>query len=296
VLEELLSKPLFWKIALALLAPLLFWLGFRRWRYARLIDDTPTSRVRSAAQGYVELSGRARLTAGANLLSPLSRRPCVWWLFRIERKRSNGKNTQWETINRGVSELPFLLVDETGECLVKPQGAEVHPGDKAVWYGATPWPAGQPDASGFFGGRMLAEYRYTEHRIYEHERVDVIGAFHSVGGLAAFDRDAAVAELLRQWKQDQPRLLAEFDADRDGLLSQREWERARAAARHSVDARALAPTEPQLHVLTKPDDGRPFLLAAGGLSQIARRYRWQARFSLAGFVVVVAVLAAWILG
>ena len=296
MLEELLSEPLFWKIALALLAPLLFWLGFRRWRLARLIDDTPTSRVRSAAQGYVELSGRARLTVGTNVLSPLSRRPCVWWRFRIERKCRSGKNTQWETVNQGISELPFLLVDETGECLVKPQGAEVYPGDRAVWYGAMPWPAGPPDASGFFGGRLMADYRYTEHRIYEHERIDVIGAFRSVGGIAGVDREAAVAELLRQWKQDQPSLLAGFDADRDGVLSQREWERARAAACRSVDAGTLVPAEPQLHVLTKPEDDRPFLLAAGGLSQIARRCRWQARCSLAGFVLVVAVLAAWVLG
>ena len=137
---ELLEEPLFWKIALTLLAPVCFVFGFRWWRRARLIDDTPTSRIRSAAQGYVELSGRAALTSGTQLVAPLSGRPCVWWLFRIERKRRSGKNTHWETVNRGLSNQPFLLTDDTGSCLVNPQGAEVHPSDKSVWYGSTPWP------------------------------------------------------------------------------------------------------------------------------------------------------------
>ena len=35
------------------------WLGFRRLKRARLIEDTPTQRLRSAAQGYVELEGAA---------------------------------------------------------------------------------------------------------------------------------------------------------------------------------------------------------------------------------------------
>ena len=35
-----------------------FWYAFKAWAKNRTIEDTPTSRVRSAAQGYVELSGR----------------------------------------------------------------------------------------------------------------------------------------------------------------------------------------------------------------------------------------------
>ena len=56
--------PQFWMGVLAIAAPLLFYFGFRNWRVARLIDDTPVSRVRSAAQGYVELSGIAKLPDG----------------------------------------------------------------------------------------------------------------------------------------------------------------------------------------------------------------------------------------
>jgi multidrug resistance efflux pump len=50
------------------------WYGFRWWRWARLIEDTPTSQVRSAAQGLVELVGTARGMPGAPVIAPLSRR------------------------------------------------------------------------------------------------------------------------------------------------------------------------------------------------------------------------------
>lgn len=287
-MAELLAEPLFWKLALIAVEPLLFWFGFRWWRRARLIEDTPTSRVRSAAQGYVELSGRAQLPAGSEVLSPLSRRPCVWWQFRIEQKRRSGRNTRWQTINSGVSQIPFLLVDETGTCLINPLGAEVFPADRATWYGSSAWPASTTDA-GFFG-RIGADYRYTEHRIYQHERIDVIGEFRSLGGVRATDAEQRSAELLRQWKQDQPALLRRFDGNRDGLLSQKEWEAARRSARRQIDATAVEATVPQHHVLGKPTGDQPFLLAACELAQVARRYRWRARGMLAAFVVLAGVL------
>ena len=40
------------------------WFAVKAWRDSRAIEDTPTSRVRSAAQGYVELDGRGTLPPG----------------------------------------------------------------------------------------------------------------------------------------------------------------------------------------------------------------------------------------
>ena len=88
--------------------------------------------------------------------------------------------------------------------------------------------------NGFAQGRMNfgseREYRYTEHRIQEYELVNVIGVFGTVGGVAAADTTGALMKLLAEWKPDQPALLQRFDASRDGVLSQKEWELARAAA------------------------------------------------------------------
>ena len=51
-----------------------------RWlKIARLIEDTPTSRIRSAAQGYVELAGNGLPLPATKNPAPLTQRPCTWW-------------------------------------------------------------------------------------------------------------------------------------------------------------------------------------------------------------------------
>ena len=58
---------------------LLAWAGnYRRWR---LIVDTPTSRIDSAAQGYVELAGTAHWPGDTPLSSELAGVPCCWYWF-----------------------------------------------------------------------------------------------------------------------------------------------------------------------------------------------------------------------
>lgn len=282
------------ELLLALAAPACFFFGFRNWRLARLIDDTPRSRIRSAAQGYVELGGRARLPPNTVNNSPLTGRACVWWLYRIERSVTSNRN-RWETVDKGASTQVFLVEDETGACLVNPQGADVRPDETTVWYGAEPWPTGGFAAgrSNLFGSRG---YRYTEHRIIESELVNVIGDFRTVGGIAAADQEAEVMKLLAQWKQDQPSLLRRFDANHDGVLSQSEWEVARAAARRQIEQQPPVAGAPNLNVMMHPQDRRPYLIAAGDLRKLARRTRLGAAGLIVGFLAAVGVLARLLLG
>ena len=282
-------------MALALAAPLCCYFGFRNWRLARLIEDTPRSRVRSAAQGYVELGGRARLPPQAANLAPLTNRPCVWWLYRIEREVASGSSRSWRVIERGVSDTLFVIEDETGSCFVNPAGADVRPEEKTVWYGAQPWPE-----SGFAQGRTSfgneREYRYTEHRIQEFELVNVIGDFGTAGGVTAVDTTGAVMKLLAEWKQDQPALLQRFDANRDGVLSLKEWELARAAARRQIEQQPPSTSAPTTNVLMRPQDDRPFLIAACDLKKLAHRSRMAAAGLIAAFLIAVTALAKLLLG
>lgn len=293
LLEVLPDDPVFWRTVMIVLVPVSFWFGFRCWRRARLIGDVPTSRVRSAAQVYVELLGRARLTSGTAVHAPLTRRACVWWSYQIEEKRRSGKQTRWVTVDRDTSQTPFLLADDSGWCVVNPQGADVFPEDGRTWYGNSSWPADVPAlASKSWLVGAVSEYRYTEHTIGEQELVNVMGEFRTVGGVQAIDRESAVAQVLAQWKQDMPALTGRFDADRNGVIDQREWEAARAAARQQVEQRMLRETPADYAVLAKPGDDRPFLLASGNLERLARRYRWQAAAALLLFVVLCGVLTA----
>lgn len=273
-----------------------------RWiRMARLIEDTPTSRIRSAAQGYVELQGRALALPGTSNLAPLTQRPCVWWRYRISKKVESGsgrnRRRSWQTVASGRSAVPFLLDDGTGRCIVKPDGAEIVTTESTTWYGGTPWPAaggpGTRDAASWLmsSGR---DYRYVEERIYEHERVYALGDFRSSAADAGHDVQAEQAALLVEWKQDQPALLRRFDSDRDGRIDPAEWERVREAARHAVyERQAERPKHDALHLLCKPD-GQLFLLAALQPGDLVKRYRRRALWSFLGFVVAVYALG-WLL-
>jgi hypothetical protein len=292
----------FWLIVLGLSASAVysFWYAFKAWSRNRVIEDTPTSRVRSAAQGYVELSGRGILPADSKNKGPLTGMPCTWWRYKIEERGVSGRSRTWATVDSDTSSEPFLLDDGTGQCLIDPRGAEVFPGASNVWYGPGPWPQGRiPDGSGVFGWLVdtfvTDKYRYTEHRLQPHEEVYAIGAFRSLGGVSVEDPNAAAADLLHAWKQDQAALLARFDTNHDGTLSSEEWEQARAAARRQVqDARAAEVQPPSLNVLADPMDGRSYLLAASDGESLARRFRRRALAGIGGFVGSGAALA-WML-
>jgi hypothetical protein len=290
------SDSWFWVLTLAFAAAGGGWLSLRWLKVARALEDTPTSRIRSAAQGYVELSGRCRALGDTHNPAPLSQRPCVWWRYRIQRKSESGaagKRESWTTINSGRSELPFLLDDGTGECIVQPAGAEVLTDESTTWYGSTPWPT-QPAGAGLLRPQQH-RYRYFEERIYEHEQLCLLGQFRSHSPAGDTDIQAEVAALLAEWKQDQAALVARFDDDHDGRVSVGEWQRARQEAKRAVDERqARQATTPTLNVLGRPAEAQLFLIAAFPEGDVARRYRRRAILAFVGFVGATCALG-WLL-
>jgi hypothetical protein len=289
--SELLQSPLFWKVLSAAGIPICLWLGLWRLKVARTITDTPMSRVRSAAQGYVEVSGIARTFEGKANAAPLTLLPSVWWYYRIEQAKDSNDRDGWRTIRSDTSDANFLLHDDSGHCVVDPQGAEVFPAIRKVWYGSQDWPAPELGTGNHLTG-LFHRYRYTEHHIPHESVVNVIGEFRSLGNGPSVDDE--VAELTRKWKSDQPELLRRFDTNRDGVINADEWEQARRTARECVlHELANAPPQPVLNMLAKPGDGRPFLVAGVDLGKVARRAQLQALAAAAGFVVC-AGLFAWL--
>lgn len=84
---------------------------------SRRFADVPTARLRSAAQGYVELSGRLD-TGGAAAFprSPISDTPCHYWHLELVRRRRRGEgNNRWHSVKRMASARTFLpFEDGTG--------------------------------------------------------------------------------------------------------------------------------------------------------------------------------------
>jgi hypothetical protein len=290
----------FFALGLAAAAVSCVWYAYKSWRDGRVIRDTPTSRVRSAAQGYVELDGRGELPPGVETRAPLTRLPCTWWSFRIEEAESRRGSSSWNVIERGTSNSLFFLDDGTGRVLIDPRGAQVFASEKSVWYGSSRTPGVRPlDNPSLFGRVfdrvMRGNFRYTEHRMSVGAPLYAIGAFRSVGGVSSVDVDAATAQLLRDWKRDQSALLKRFDTDGDGNLSIAEWEAARAQARAQVQRTALdQPVPPRMNVLSQPGDGRSFLLASSDASSLARRFWLRSLGGVACFLVALVWLT-WML-
>jgi len=239
-----------WLFSLSVIAgiSLVLWtLNFRR---SRAIGDTPTSRIASAPQGYVELHGVGRMHEGQALNAPLTGEPCLWYRYRIEEKR--GKD--WRSVEHGTSDATFLLDDSSGVAVVDPESAEITTSRRRHW--------------------TQGRRRYTEWLLTPGDEIYAIGQFATVGGAnSRLDHAGDVSALLAMWKANQPALKARFDLDGDGTIDLKEWELARRAAVREVRRRhdEIRSTAGH-HVLARPADGRVFLLSNLDPDKLARRY------------------------
>jgi|KBSSwiStaDraftv2_1062776.scaffolds.fasta_scaffold279456_2 hypothetical protein len=100
--------------------PVLFWRGFRHIRVCRLIENTPTARIRSMAMGLVELNGKVE--ARSDLIAPFSGKRCAHWQVQIA-VRGKRKGS-WTVVHRNHSGNPFFLQDDTGIAMVFPEGSD----------------------------------------------------------------------------------------------------------------------------------------------------------------------------
>jgi hypothetical protein len=264
---------------------------FRRLRRDRLVADTPRVHLRSAAQGYVQVVGRASPAGPAPTAAPLSGRPCTWWSFDISvHERDDRGNTRWRSVESGSSVELFMLREADAACLVGPVNAEITPTTHDVWYGTAARPSGPPlrtstlfDAGG---------YRYTERLLDVGAELCVLGELRSHSEVAS--TDSALAAKLKAWKEDQQGLLARFDTNHDGRIDAGEWETARAAARREAEGEALAAPISRTSVISEPVNGEPFLIAPTAGVNIVRREQGFAALYF-GLGLLFVVLFAWAL-
>ncbi|MEQ1815560.1 MAG: E3 ubiquitin--protein ligase, partial [Nitrosomonas sp.] len=72
--------------ALLLAILISFYLFVRNWKRLRIIEDTPTAKLRSAHQGYIELEGKGQFVDDQPIYAPLSNHPCLWYRSLIEQQ------------------------------------------------------------------------------------------------------------------------------------------------------------------------------------------------------------------
>ncbi len=256
--------------AMALVSVAAWYSALQRWR---AISGTPTSKIASAAQGYVELLGKGRNLDDAPVLSELTALPCLWYRYKIERK--NHKN-EWHTESSGESDMPFLLDDGSAACIVDPAGAEIITQNCDTW--------------------VKNDYRYTEWKLLNIDTLYAIGEFRTAGGSTeARTHREEIRAILAEWKQDMPELHRCFDLNQDGELDMNEWELARRAAKREAEKRlAQARSAPDQHYLLRPGDGRLYLISNLSPAKLARRYAIWAWLHLLIFIGALAAIS-WLL-
>lgn len=111
-----------------------FYKGFIWLKMQRLIENIPTSKIRSLAMGLVEIYGKAlERKEEPELKSPFSQKPCVYYRYKIEEYRSSGKSSRWVTVAHSSKGVRFYVKDDTGTVLVDPAGADVDiPADRVI--------------------------------------------------------------------------------------------------------------------------------------------------------------------
>lgn len=271
-----------------------FYFFMRAWKYWRLIQDTPTSRLRSVHQGFIEIEGKGKFSQDHPIYAPLTLHRCIWYQSLIECKSSFGAHRGWRVIYQNRSDSSFLLDDGTGTCLVDPRDATVVSNQELVWYGDTEWPTrtGIMDSASF-AMSLKSRYRYTERLILPGQRLYVLGQLSTHSPAAHRSLRHIMRELLTSWKLDNKQLLLRFDSNHDGEIDLKEWEVARQVARSEADQLHQAlHLEPAINHVFRPEDRKqPYIISVQPQKTIIGSFRRNAVvmllccFLVAGYLV-----------
>jgi hypothetical protein len=234
---------------------------------ASAIADIATSRIGSAAQGYVELYGRASFKPENLIKSPLSGIACIWFRYKVYSKENHDR--EWREVSSGVSNTTFEISDGTGKCQVDPDYAEVLSSETRVSYRGI--------------------YKHVEEMLFAGGSIYVLGEFTTVGGEnSVLSVRVDVGDLLSEWKKDPVQLKKRFDLDGNGEIDMQEWELARHAAIREVEKMHLEiRAESGVHLIRAPLDRRLFLISSMSPHKLRQRYQCWSYFHLVVLVLAI---------
>ena len=234
---------------------LALWAALSAKRFRQFILDTPRSKIGSAAQGFVELQGKCEFYGNRVTQGFMHGPPCVWHRYSVGYPEN-------ETSQSGQSDLPFVIRDETGTCVVNPDGAKIISSGRRSWS---------------HGGKY-----YRTHYIRHGAELYVFGEMRTNGcSVTSYNERSEFASVLRTWKQDQPWLLEEFDADKNGEIDSDEWDNARARAekiaRDKFEVKRVDRVE---NSIRKPSNGLPMLISDQHPDTLTKKFLLLGYFNL----------------
>jgi hypothetical protein len=233
----------------------LFAFAFNYWRWLKL-KEAPLSTIASAAQGYVELYGRAK--TNQPLKTPYQSIPCVWyraWVYsNFEDKNRDNSLLDNRLLNYEASYETFTLDDGTAQCIVNPEGAEV------VYFQARTW--------------RKNDHRYVEQYLPVDKNLYVIGQLDTrKDHLDEKALNKGVREILLEMKSRPQQLLNRYDQDLSGQIDMQEWEKAREDAIQQVKAQHAMQAHTGSYTMAKPENNHLFLISAKSPKQLRTQYQ-----------------------
>lgn len=103
-------------IALGTLGVTLLNKGFKDSKLSRVVKDTPTSKIPTAAMGsYVEIKGVLEAPRNERYIAPLSSKECSYFIWRVERLLKNKNGSKWIPLHTTYSASHILVRGESGE-------------------------------------------------------------------------------------------------------------------------------------------------------------------------------------
>jgi len=217
------------------------------YRRVRLIEDTASTSLNSAAQGYMAMSGKTSLYDNEAVRGPNPELPPMLWY----------KNHMFQ------SWAGFLLSDESGRCTLDPRGAEV----------ITPtYSYNDHHYNAIYPGEMI--YVIGQLHTLKKHRND-------------YERNALVSKKLREWKGNNNQFLDYFDSDKNGKIDEGEMRNAKHAATNFVDmAFEEVYQQPATHVVSQSDDGRPFIVTSIHPEKLLSRYKRAVFFHIGAWLIL----------
>ena len=277
-----------------------FW-GFTRLRRKRLIENIPTSTIRGAAMGLVELTGKAR--SDYPLKSPFEQVSCVLYKYKIEKHVSTGKNSRWITIAKGNSQnAPFYLEDDTGKVMILPRGAELF--IPVSYHFKTGWGSSIPGAiesfmlnhairyKTLFGNHTL---RFREWRIKLGEPTYVLGTAKQTKNIYE-EKRRSLQKRLDEIKNN-PKKMAEIDLNRDGKISDEEWQIAVDKAEQEIIEGQLQQSSTKNEegvVITQGETEKMFMISNHSQKDLVNKLFWQSLLGIYGGALLT-VVTGWCL-
>ncbi|MBI5787487.1 MAG: hypothetical protein HZA78_01335 [Candidatus Schekmanbacteria bacterium] len=240
----------------------LLYLGAKSLRLKRLIEDLPTSRLKSMSLGLVEVKGRVHPVF--QIKTPFTDIPCAYYRYRVMEYRKREDDGTWVPILEGdSSQYTFLVEDDSGYALVLPKDAEADLAYHAVFQSDSSKNPPPDHIVEFLSGRHSSVKDWISRKVIkveeaclkEEQTIYLLGYAQSW----KITQDSVEAKQIERlmWHKEITRLkkdgtrLKEFDSNQDGKIDAREWETAKKKTAVQVKEKFSA----QIHGLMQIEHG-----------------------------------------